>query len=262
VVPDEQQLGLEGEHAIERLDEAERVPVAVAPDRDEVREVAEQGAEEVAREADAVLRQPDHHGVGGLAARRRDQLEAEAAELEGAAILEAEGGQGPRLRRNLGAEVLPDVAQGLRDHRGEGEGAARGAEALDAGVVRLLGGIVRVRDDLRPLLPEQVDAAHVIDVALGQQDVADGPCVDGVEVSLVHRRLEAHAGVDDDAALGSDHQEGVGQPLGQADEVVDASRFGLGGGLDVEAAGAGPVEGGGHDGSWVGAFAMIHPSRR
>jgi hypothetical protein len=38
----------------------------------------------------------------------------------------------------------------------------------------LLGRVVLVGDDLGARLPEEIDAAHVVDVALGEQDVADG----------------------------------------------------------------------------------------
>jgi hypothetical protein len=209
VMSNQEELGLEGQHAVEGIDEAERIPVAVAPDGDEVREVSEESAEQVPGEADAVLREPDHHGVRRLAAGRRDQLEAKVAELEGIAVLEGDVGLGPGLRWNGAAEIVADVAEGLRDRRREGKGASRRPESLDAGVVRLLGGVVRVGDDPGLRLAKAIDAAQVIDVPLGQQDVADGPPVHGVEVALVHRRLEAHARVDHDPAGGGHHQEGV-----------------------------------------------------
>ena len=47
-VAGEQALGAEAEHEVERVDVGEGVAVAVAPDRDEVGDVAEQRAEEVA----------------------------------------------------------------------------------------------------------------------------------------------------------------------------------------------------------------------
>ena len=47
VVTDEQQLGLERHHPLERFDEARRVAVAIAADRHEIGEVAEERAEQV-----------------------------------------------------------------------------------------------------------------------------------------------------------------------------------------------------------------------
>ena len=51
---------------------------------------------------------------------------------------------------------------------------------MDALVVGLARRVVRLRDEQRSRLAEGVDAADVVDVALGQQDVADRPVVDRV----------------------------------------------------------------------------------
>jgi hypothetical protein len=249
VVSHQQQLGLEREHAVEGVDEREGLAVAVAADRHQVREMSEERAEEVAREADAVVGKPHDHRVPGLAARSRQQLEAHASELECVAILEGDRRLGSRLGGHLAAEVLAHVGVGSGDGLREGEAAAAGPEGGDAGVVLLVGRVVLLAHDLGRGLSQQVHAAHVVHVALGEEDEADRAGVHRVVVALVDRRLEAHPGVDDHATLGRHHQVAVREALRDVDEVVDAPGLGLGCGLDREAVRARAMErGGGHGG--------------
>ena len=98
--------------------------------------------------------------------------------------------------------------------------------------------VVRMRDELSALFAKEVRSTDVVHVSLGEEDVAERRVVDGVEVALVNRRLEAHPGVDDDATLGRRDQERIGQAFGQVDEVVDLGRFGLRRRLDLVPAGA------------------------
>jgi len=101
-----------------------------------------------------VLGQPDHHGVGGLPARRRDQLELQSAQLEGVAVVEGNGGLGLGLGRDGAVDVLVDVLEDLLDGTGERKGTARGAEGLEPGVVGLVGRIACLGDDIGALLLE------------------------------------------------------------------------------------------------------------
>ena len=68
---------------------------------------------------------------------------------------------------------------------------------------------------------EQVDAADVVDVGLGGDDVVRRARADGVEDPLVVRRLVAHAGVDDHAAGVGEDQVGGGVAARAVHEPVD-----------------------------------------
>ena len=249
VVADQQHLGLEAAHQLERLQEAERLAVLVAANRHQVGKVAKEGAEEIAGEADAVLRQPDHHRVERLATRCGDQLDLEPPQLERVAVVERNGRSRGRLGRCLGADPFAHVAVRLADGLRPGEEAALGAKAREQPVVVLVRCVARLCDELAALVHEEPGAAHVIDVALGEEHVSDRAPVDGVVDLAMDGSLEAHAGVDDDAPFGGDDQIAVRQSLGEVDEVVDGARFGLAGRLDVETGRARSVEGGGHAGS-------------
>jgi hypothetical protein len=80
--PTSSKLRLEVAQEVDRLDVAERVAMAVAANRDEVREVPEERAEDVARERDPPVRQPEDERVVGFGARDGERLEADAAERE------------------------------------------------------------------------------------------------------------------------------------------------------------------------------------
>ena len=90
--------------------------------------------------------------------------------------------------------------------------AAPLARLAQARVFRLVFLVADLGDDLGALFAEQIDAADVIDVSLGEDDVARRARVDRVVVAFVHWRLEAHAGVDDDAALRRRDEIAVGEP--------------------------------------------------
>ena len=174
-------------------------PVAVAPQRVEVREVGEQRPEEVADEGDAVLR----------AARRRRQSTVSPPGVEISSTLEVADGQRERGRRRgcrASAGPGPSARRGSRSSQAADDlgpswpnqiTAVREAEALDAQVVGLAGRVVRPGRRTGARLAEQPDAADVVDVGLRGDDVRRRARADGVEHALVVRGLEAHAGVDD-----------------------------------------------------------------
>ena len=208
------------EQHVERLDVAERVAVAVAADRHQVREVPEQRAEHVAGEADPMLRQPDQQRVLGLGARRRRSARSAAPpSVEREAVLERDVGRRTRLRRRRRAARPPCRRRGCSPRtrtccgaRGRARGARRRPGAR--GCSRAPPPACRARGS-------SVDAAHVVDVTLRQHDVAERARVDRVEPGLVHRRLEAHAGVDHHAALARHDEVRVRVALREPDEVVD-----------------------------------------
>ena len=78
------------------------------------------------------------------------------------------GGLGER--RDLGVVAAREA--GLAHHVGEERQRAPDAQAVDAHVVGLARGDVRLRDQLRAVFAERVDAADVVGVALRQHDVA------------------------------------------------------------------------------------------
>ena len=98
----------------------------------------------------------------------------------------------------------------MASHPGEG-GIAR-AEGLEALVVVAPPGEVGLGDDVGALVAEAVDPAHVVEVALGEDDGPGGSVVDGVEGPPVERSLEAHAGVDDDPTVVGLEEVTVRQP--------------------------------------------------
>ncbi len=211
MVTEQEHFGFEVDHALHARDEREREAEPVAAHRHEVREVAEQGREHVADERDAFVREPDDERVDGLAAGHRQQLEAPAAELECVRVLEQHVGHDDlRPRRDLGV-VAAHEAGLAHDRREEGE-RATDAEAVDALVVGLARGVVGLRDELRAVATEPVDAADVIGVALREDDVAGRRVAHRVEVPLVRLGLEPHAGVDDDPALVGDDEIRVRHP--------------------------------------------------
>ena len=71
---------------------------------------------------------------------------------------------------------------------------------MDARVVGLAERIVRLRNELGARLAEGVDAAHVIHVTLGHQDVSDRAVIDGVVEPAVMAGLEAHPRIHHDAS--------------------------------------------------------------
>ena len=60
---------------------------------------------------------------------------------------------------------------------------------------------IRLGDNLTVGVGDRADAADMVDVALREDDVADGRRVDGVVVGAVHRSLEAHPRVQHDPAF-------------------------------------------------------------
>ena len=243
-VPDAQQLRVEAEQQLERRHVLERVAVAVAADCYEVREVPEQRAEDVAGEQDPVLRQPYHERIARFGAVAGDQLELRPAELEVEALAEEDVGFRLRLfGRRRSARAL-HAAERLRER----EGRAPLAKRREPRVVGLMLGVVRLGDHERAGLLEQVDAAHVIDVPLGEHDVLHSARVDRIEIGLMDGRFEAHAGVDHHAAGGRHHQKRVRVALGQVDEIVDGLVAHGGGGMHHEGVGARAPERFGHRG--------------
>ena len=103
--------------------------------------------------------------------------------------------------------------------------------------------VVRVRDQLCAFFAKQVDAAHVVHVALCEQDVAHRTAIHGVEVPLVDGRLETHPGIDHDAPFRRDDQIRIGEPLRQINEIRNLLRFGLRGGLDLKTARTRSIQG-------------------
>jgi hypothetical protein len=146
--------------------------------------------------------------------------------------------------------VRERLLHGARVVAPEGEGGARPAKGREAAIVGLVLGVADMRDDLGSRAAQMIDAADVVDVALGQDDVARGIRIELGVVLLVIGRLEEHARVDDDAALGRRDQKAVREALGEMDEVVD--RLGPEG-RGIRRAGAGFPErgriGGRHRGS-------------
>ena len=159
-VPGKQQIGLERRDPLHRVDERERETVAIAAQSDQIRKVSEEGAEHIADEGDPGTGEPDAHGVDGLAARRRDQFEADTAEIEGVPVDE-----GPRRG---GSSLYVQVLLRAVDRTRKEGCRVRDTERVDARVVGLAEGIVRLRDDLGARLAKQVDPADVIDVRLGE----------------------------------------------------------------------------------------------
>ena len=210
-VSGEQHLGLQGADALDGVDHGQCIPIAVAADGDQVRDVAEDRSERVAAQADLLVGQPDHHRVGGFAARGGDQLEAPVADGQRQPVVDDDVGGRGALGRQLLAEALLDRGDTAGELAGEGEGAAVGAVGQQALVVVAPVLPIGLRHNLGIRVAQRVQAADVVVVALGDQDVAHRRGVDGVEVGPVHRAFEAHAGVDDDAAVRRGQQVGVGQ---------------------------------------------------
>ena len=181
--------------------------------------MGEQRAEEIADERDAVLGQPHDAAVDRLA-DGSEQLDAEPVDVEVEAFVERDVGRRHRLSHRY-ARVLFGDADGVGDQHVEPDRRRAHAQALDAFVVGLADGVVGLGDVGRAGLAEQVDAADVIDVSLGRDDVVRGPRADGVEDALVVRRLVAHAGVDDHPAAVGEHAVGGGGAARTVDEPVD-----------------------------------------
>ena len=101
-------LRLERDDAVERLDVLCGDTHLLAAHSVEAGPHREDGPEEVAREQDPALRQPHRDGVVALRPRRRDDLEALAAELELEDVVDDDGrfDAGPGLGGPLGGGGL------------------------------------------------------------------------------------------------------------------------------------------------------------
>ena len=150
-----------------RLDEA----VLVAADGVEVREVREERAEEVADQRDAVLGQPDDGSSRSSPRRRRCSSIRSPSTVRSSRSSNVMSGVGcglaHRARRGspwrCGVASVPSMSNQMP--------AVRMRSALDARVVGLAGRVVRLGDVGGARLLEQVDAADVVDVGLGGDDV-------------------------------------------------------------------------------------------
>jgi hypothetical protein len=176
-----------------------------------------------ARTLSLLVREPNAHRVRRLTAGNRKQLKPPPAQLESVRVVEKDRRHRLRLDERFG--VAAHGSHGRSNHVREEHEAAPAPEGFDALVIALAGTIGSVRNHLRALLLETVDASDVIDVPLGKNDVAQRASINGIEQPLVMRRLESHAGVDDDVPLRRDNQVRVRRPRGHENEVVDADRF-------------------------------------
>ena len=211
-VPGDEDLGIEADHAVDGMEVRDRAADLVAPDGVEVRDVAEQRTGEVPGEHGAILGQPHHERVGGLAPRRRVELEATAAEGERVSV--DEGGGDHRLRRLVRAiEVAEIAAPELL--------GATGEERLQAPPVLADVGVVRLRDGLHPGSVELRPSTDVIGVTLGEHDHPERVVAHRSEAPLDLRRLEVHAGVDQHVAVGGGDQVAVGDALRHEDAVTE-----------------------------------------
>ena len=229
VVAVEQQLRLQIQHRLRRRGTGQGIAVTVAADGHQVGEVAEGAAEQIAGEHDPVLRQPHHQRVVGLGAGCGDQHDIQPAQREFVALLEEHIRRGPVLgvdRHVAGGGVAledrPEVVL-------EAERGARAAESLQPRIVFLVLGIARLRDIDQPRVQvaKVLHATHVVHVALGGDQVPDRRVRELAQVVTMHRRLESHAAVDQDAACRGLDQVDVGIALGHHDEVVDARAAGV-----------------------------------
>ena len=205
--------------AVGRRDEAERRADLVAADRVEVRQVAEYGAEQVSGEHRPLVGEPDDQGVGGLPARRREQLEAPAAELERVVVLEQE------VRHWVG-RLLGHVAP-LAEHAAPQHVGSPSVELGESVPVAAHLGVVRLRDDLGVGSRERARAADVVAVALGEDHDLPGGVVNLREALGDGGPLEGQAGVDQDVSVGRDQEVSVGHALRGVDPFGDRGGRGL-----------------------------------
>ncbi len=110
------------------------------------------------------------------------------------------GVRGLRVRRDR--RVVTARESRLTHDVGEEGQRAPDAQPVDALVVGLADGDVLLGDELGAVLAERVDPADVVGVALREDDVASRRGRHRVVVAPVRARLEPHAGVDHDPAVG------------------------------------------------------------
>src|SRR5438309_2054122 len=129
----------------------------------------EEWADQVADEADPVLRQPDDTAVDRLAARSGDELEIAVADPQPEPLLEGDvrcrcvlGRGHPRVgggdRPGLVTELEPDGRRGP-------------SQAADSLIIALASSIVGLSDVLCRLVAERAHTTEVVDMALGRDDV-------------------------------------------------------------------------------------------
>ena len=101
-----------------------------------------------------------------------------------------------------------------------------GAERLQAVVIALVLPIARLGNVLqaRILAPEILNAAEMVDMALGGDDILDVIRVGAILliIGVVHRGLIAHTGVHQYIPGGRFNQIAIGAALGHHNEIVDA----------------------------------------
>ena len=136
---------------------------------------------------------PDDTAVDGLAARGGDELEVELADAEAEATIEGDVGD----RLCPGAWSTPGfsaaISRARRPLTSNQMAAVRSRRCGDAGVVVLAGPVVGLGHVPGAGLSEQPDAADVVDMGLGGDDIRGGAGAHGVEDALVVRGLVAHA---------------------------------------------------------------------
>ena len=208
-------VGLQAAHSIYRASDHHRLPVAITANGDQVGEMAERTAEQVAGEADPVLGQPHDERIVGLRPGHRDHLEGHAAEFEHEFVLDQQVRRRFVLRGKVRVVLLRVVVESLGKLAREGKAGTTGAKRRQTRVVGLVLGIVRRGDHTQAgiALAKPGRTADVVHVALGKDQRVHRLVGELAEVRVDHRRLHAHAGIELHAALVRLDQVGIGERL-------------------------------------------------
>ncbi len=208
VPPGDEDLGPEGAHGPHALQIGLDEAVPVPPQGVEVREMGEEGPEEIADQRGAALGQPHDRTVDRLP-HCCVQFQAQAVDVEFEQLVERDVGHRFGLAHRHAGVFGGDAAR-VGSQRVEPDPRGAHAQGSDAGVVGLAQLVVLLGHVGGAVLPEEVHPADVVDVGLRGDDVVGRTRPDGIEDPLVVGRLEAHAGVDDDAPAVRQQQVGGG----------------------------------------------------